>query len=210
MKVIYNPIDLKYINTIESLPSFFDKNMFNIVTIGRLDSGKNHSLLINSIKKLNNPKFKLYIFGEGKLKNELKILIEKYNLKQHVFLMGYESNPYKYLKAADLFVFSSNHEGFPNVLLEAMACHLPILATNCKSGPSEIMQLELEQNNLMFTNYGILVPIKDINLMADGIEYMYSNKEYLKHCKINVSNRIKDFKKTNILKEYIKVISQVT
>jgi N-acetylgalactosamine-N,N'-diacetylbacillosaminyl-diphospho-undecaprenol 4-alpha-N-acetylgalactosaminyltransferase len=137
---------------------------------------------------------------------ELEQLIEKLNLKNQVFLMGFDSNPYKYLKVADLFVFGSNHEGFPNVLLEAMACSLPILSTNCQSGPSEIMQLEEEKDDLMITAYGILVPIKNANLMAKGIEYFLKNENYIQTCKVNAQKRIKDFEKDHILKKYLDLI----
>ncbi|MGC1632102.1 MAG: glycosyltransferase, partial [Gelidibacter sp.] len=156
MKVIHNPIDLSKIDRILPIQSFFDESNFNIITIGRLDEGKNHKLLIGAIHKVNHFNLRLYIFGVGGLREELEELIESLNIKEQVFLMGFDANPYQYLKAADLFIFGSNHEGFPNVILEAMACGLPILTTNCKSGPDEIMELSTPRNDLMITDYGIL------------------------------------------------------
>ena len=121
--------------------------------------------------------------------------------------MGFDSNPYRYLKSSDLFIFGSNHEGFPNVLLEAMACHLPVLSTNCNSGPNEILELkEDHKDDIMITDHGILVPIKNSFLMAKGIKYFLENKNYSENCITNCKNRINDFEKNHILKQYIETI----
>lgn len=206
MHVIHNPIDLDTINNIKPVDSFFDDGKFNIITLGRLDIGKNHMMLIKAIHQLQNPLLRLYIFGVGNMQEELEQLVKKLNLNTQIFLMGFDPNPYKYLKAADLFIFGSNHEGFPNVLLEAMACGLPILTTNCQSGPSEIMELKTAKDGLMITDYGILVPIKNDHLMAEGIRYFLNDKNFMEACKTNGQSRIKDFEKNHILKEYIGLI----
>ena len=206
MHVVHNPIDLDHINKIESIKSFFDEEKFNIITLGRLDVGKNHLMLINAINKTQNPLLRLYIFGIGDMQEELENLIKKLNLEDQVILMSFNPNPYQYLKAADLFIFGSNHEGFPNVLLEAMACGLPILTTNCQSGPSEIMELKTSKDDLMITDYGILVPVKNVDLMEKGINYFFTNKDYADTCRINNKKRIKDFEKDNILKKYVSLI----
>lgn len=208
MKVIHNPIDLEIIKTIEPNNSFFDANKFNIITTGRLDTGKNHELLIRAIHQSQNPLLRLYIFGVGDLQEELEALINMLDLKNQVSFLGFNPNPYSYLKAAELFIFGSNHEGFPNVLLEAMACGLPILTTNCQSGPSEIMELKTTRDDLMITDYGILVPIKNIDLMAKGISYFVENRAYAETCKANSKRRIKDFEKNSILKKYINLITK--
>ncbi|GAA4243619.1 glycosyltransferase [Winogradskyella damuponensis] len=207
MKVIHNPIDLSKIENIEPNLSFFDSEKFNIITLGRLDIGKNHEMLIRAIHQLQNPLLRLYIFGVGDLHEEFEQLIEALELKEQVYLMGFSPNPYQYLKSADLFIFGSNHEGFPNVLLEAMACRLPILSTNCQSGPSEIMELETVKEDIMITDYGILVPIKNTDLMAKGISYFIDHKTYTETCKTNSKSRIKDFEKDTILKKYIDLIN---
>ena len=206
MRVVHNPIDLAKIDSIEPIDSFFDDEKFNIITLGRLDIGKNHIMLIEAIHQLQNPLVRLYIFGVGDMQEQLEQLIEKLNISDQVFLMGFDPNPYKYLKAANLFIFGSNHEGFPNVVLEAMACGLPILTTNCQSGPSEIMELTSPKEDIMVTDYGILVPIKNTDLMAKGIGYFVNNNTFIEACKTNGQKRIKDFEKNNILKEYLDII----
>lgn len=210
MHVIHNPIDLDRISDIHPKEDFFDSNKFNVITVGRLDIGKNHKMIINAIDKLKNPNIHLYIIGSGPMQSELEDLIEKLSLKTQVFLLGYRANPYEYLKSADLFVFGSNHEGFPNVLLEAMACNIPILSTNCQSGPSEILKLQDEKSdNIMITDYGILTPVKNDEAMAKGISYFLDNKPFTDKCKINGLKRIKDFDKEKILNQYIDLVSAV-
>lgn len=201
MYVIYNPIDKSAIDAIPALDGFFDPAYINAITIGRLQEVKNHKLLIQAIADLKN--VRLYILGEGYLKASLTEFIKSKGMEDRVFLLGFEKNPYKYLKNADLFLLGSNHEGFPNVLLEAMCCGLPIVSTNCKSGPSEMMELdEPEENDIMVTKYGILTPVNDVHSMKKGLEYLIDNPDYFSECKLNVSRRISFYAKNQILKEY--------
>lgn len=205
--VVNNPIDLEKIRKIYQLEDYFDNNYFNLVSLGRLEIGKNHEMLIRALHELNNPRLRLYIMGEGPLKNYLKEVIDRLNLGNQIFMLGFDPNPFKYLKSSDLFIFGSNHEGFPNVLLEAMACDLPILSTNCKSGPSEIMELKNDNEfDIMITDYGILVPIKNASLMSKGIKYFLENEKFRETCIKNGKRRIKDFEKNHILKQYVEAI----
>lgn len=205
--VIENPIDLQKIEEIDPLPNFFDDTCFNMISVGRFDPVKNQVMLIKALAEV--PNAHLYLLGKGILENDLKKLVEEKNLSNRVHFLGFDPNPYKYLKSADLFVFGSNHEGFPNVLLEAMCCGLPIMTTNCKSGPDEIMELEEPSTDeIMKTQYGILTPVGNVNLMADGMKYFIQNPGYMNSCRENVLSRIKAFQKDGILKEYEKVLSR--
>ncbi|WP_396638154.1 glycosyltransferase [Maribacter sp. R77961] len=207
MQVIQNPVDLAKINAITPKKAFFDKSYFNIITVGRLDAGKNHQMLINAMALLNEKNSRLYILGSGGLKSKLEALITALELNDRVFLMGFDSNPYQFIKEADLFIFGSNHEGFPNVLLEAMACGKAIISTNCKAGPSEIMKLtEEKKSDIMKTDYGILTPIDNAHFMAKAIELMITNTSYKKSCEKNVLVRVKDFEKDKILSLFYKAI----
>lgn len=204
-RVIYNPIDLDKIHAITPKNDFFDENFVNIVTVGRLQVVKNHKFLVEAVATFKN--VRLYIFGEGELRQDLENQIKELNLGNQVFLMGFESNPFQYLKSADFFIFGSIHEGFPNVLMEAMSCGLPILTTNCKSGPDEIMELKNSKtNDIMITDYGILTPVNDLELMRKGLAYCLEHPEYLERCRIRVIERIQDFKRKPILEAYTNVI----
>lgn len=199
--VINNPINIDKIENIEMDKTIFKSDVFNLITIGRMDKGKNHELLIRAIEDFSN--VHLYILGDGSLRNHLENLVTEKKLKNRVTFLGFDSNPFKYLKAADLFVFGSNHEGFPNVLLEAMCCGLPILSTNCKSGPDEIMELTTPLiDDIMLTKYGILSPVGNLEIYKKGIAYCLENPEYLVDCRNNVKKRIKDFEREPILELY--------
>lgn len=207
--VIQNPIDIESIEERKAKDDFFDDNQMNLITVGRLEPQKNYDLLIDTIERV--PEVKLFILGRGMLEELLKQKVAEKNLTERIVFLGYDANPYKYLKKADLFIFGSNHEGFPNVLLEAMCCGLPILTTNCKSGPDEIMALKKPySNDIMITPNGILTPVGNVELMVKGLEYFIQNPEYLRSCRNNVRTRIKDFAKDGILEKYEKSLLSVT
>ncbi|MGD1945215.1 MAG: glycosyltransferase [Croceivirga sp.] len=204
---IQNPIDLEKIKDIVPINNFFDEDYFNIITVGRLIALKNQMLIIRAISDL--PKVRLYLIGLGELIDEIEKLIEELDLQDRVFLLGHQTNPFKYLKSADLFVFSSNHEGFPNVLLEAMACGLPILSTNCDSGPNEILGYQGEsKEELIVTKNGILIPVNHLELMKKGLKYFMKNDDYYTDCQLAVTERVKDFEKSSILQKYADAIFQ--
>ena len=204
-RVIHNPIDLDKINAIKPITNFFDPNYTNLVSVGRLQIVKNQKLLLQAVAPFE--KVRLYIFGEGELRQILEEQILALNLTDRVFLMGFESNPFQFLKSADFFIFGSIHEGFPNVLLEAMCCGLPILTTNCKSGPDEIMELKHPKtDDIMITDYGILTPVGNLELLQKGLAYCLEHPEFLKSCRIRVMERIQDFKREPILEAYTRHI----
>ena len=205
IKHIYNPIDIRRINEIRSKENFFDPEYFNLVSVGRLEVQKNHQLIIHAMKDF--PKARLYILGRGVLKKELESLIDSLDIKNRVFLMGFDPNPYQYLKGADLFVLSSNHEGFPNVLLEAMCCGLPILSTNCKSGPDEMLELsDPKEDEIMITSYGVLVPVGSLEHMKEGLAYCMGDQGFLEACSRNVKKRIMAYEKETILNSYEEIL----
>jgi N-acetylgalactosamine-N,N'-diacetylbacillosaminyl-diphospho-undecaprenol 4-alpha-N-acetylgalactosaminyltransferase len=205
IKVAHNPIDTEKIHSVAKLSPGFPDNYFNAITIGRMDQGKNHQLLIQTITDF--PTVRLYILGSGSLEGYLKDLVTKLKLTDRVVFLGFDSNPFTYLKAADLFMFGSNHEGFPNVLLEALCCGLPILSTNCPSGPAEIMELKaVKTDDIMLTDYGILSPVGDISHFKKGLLYCLEHPKYLAKCRYNAQKRIKDFEREPILDAYTRHI----
>ena len=124
----------------QKIDPFFEKNQF-IVAIGRLTKQKNFKFLINCFQKLTNsqPNLKLVILGDGEEMQNLKRLIHTKNLENNIFLLGHLQNVFKYLSRAKLFILSSLWEDPGWVLLEAAASNTLILSSDCKNGPSEII-----------------------------------------------------------------------
>ena len=191
-----------------------DNAMFTVVTVGRLQKQKNHTLLISAFAKLTSKKIQLIIIGEGELKSELKQQIASLNLTSNIHLLGRKNNPQDYLAQADAFVFSSNYEGFPNVLLEALACSLPIISTDCKSGPREILAPSTDftkqvQDEIERAEYGILTPTNNVEKMTEAIELLIEDKALRQSYADKAQNRAKDFEADKIIEQYIEAIESV-
>lgn len=159
---IYNPY-LKKIN------KNINKRRSNyLLSVGRLTKQKDFKNLIISFSLIKNqiPNYKLIIIGDGHLRNELQNLIENLNLKKKIFLMGWKKNLKKYYLNSKLFILNSLYEGFGNVLVDAINFDLPIITTNCKSGPNEIID---------YGKGGFLTPIKNPKLLSKKILFCIKN-----------------------------------
>jgi N-acetylgalactosamine-N,N'-diacetylbacillosaminyl-diphospho-undecaprenol 4-alpha-N-acetylgalactosaminyltransferase len=184
IQVVYSPINIDHIINLSNEESeLSDGKCVKFVTIGRLDKGKNHEMMINSFSKIKNTDSMLYILGEGELKSDLNILIEKLSLQKRVLLLGFDSNPYKYLRQCDVFLFSSSFEGFPTVVIEALACGLPVISTDCYSGPREMLSnvndFQRITDNIEVADYGILTPVNNQNCFTEAINVIMENTELI-------------------------------
>ena len=197
IRTIYNAVDNAAITKLKevsvSMPG--SQNRFRFITVGRLDKGKNHRLLIEAVKDTDAS---LYIIGDGPLKAALLEQIEALQLQNRVFLLGRQHNPYAYLSRADCFVFGSNHEGMPNVLLEALACNLPVISTDCQSGPREILAPKTEPQKILSegmerAEYGILTPVNDTNQMYLAMTHMIEDAADREHYRSKSMERAKQF-----------------
>jgi glycosyltransferase involved in cell wall biosynthesis len=138
--VINNPIDIEKIVQLSSESSIqlFDSSKINLLAVGRLSYQKGFDTLLEVMQKLDD-KYFLSILGQGPDEEKLKSIIKELNLEKKVKFLGFQNNPYIYMKQADIFVLSSRFEGFPNVVLEANACGTQVVAFNCPGGTSEII-----------------------------------------------------------------------
>ncbi|MDO8774506.1 MAG: glycosyltransferase [Burkholderiaceae bacterium] len=165
VRVIYNPTATgvsphrESSRTREALwGSGFDRH---ILSVGTLKAQKDHANLITAFSKLPlSLNAKLTILGEGALHAELSALIEKLGLQDRVAMPGFMVDPYPWFRSADLFVLSSRWEGFGNVIVEALECGVPVVSTDCQSGPAEILE-----NG----RYGKLVPVQDPSSLATAM-----------------------------------------
>src|SRR5690606_36813144 len=131
---------------------------------------------------------RLVILGEGECRNELEALVKTLGLDDCVSMPGFANNPFQYMRRAQLFVLSSAWEGLPSVLLQAMACGTRVVSTNCKSGPSEILE---------HGKWGDLVPVGDAEALTDSII-----KNLVKQKLVNFNDRLEEFSPSKILDAY--------
>lgn len=138
--VINNPIDFENIKKLSNISSkkLFNKSKINLLAVGRLSHQKGFDTLLEIMKELDE-KYFLSILGQGPDEEKLKSTIKEFSLESKVQLLGFQDNPYIYMKQADIFVLSSRFEGFPNVVLEANACGTTVIAFDCPGGTNEII-----------------------------------------------------------------------
>lgn len=131
-----------------------------ILTIGHMKRQKNHARLLRVFARLGRPDARLAILGDGEERSATAALAADLGLEGRVLMPGYVASPGPWLGSADLFVLSSDYEGFGNVLVEALGAGLPVVSTDCPSGPAEILE-----NG----RYGRLVPVGDEAALAHAM-----------------------------------------
>lgn len=162
---IYNPVVTRHLplktNQSEPHPWLVDNGPPVIVAAGRFKPVKNFPLLIEAFAKLRTQRrARLLLFGEGKQRAHLERLAKQMKVESDIDMPGFIDNPYAAFSQAAVFVLSSDYEGLGNVLIEALACGCPAVATDCPSGPREILA-----NGI----YGSLVPVGDASALAAAI-----------------------------------------
>lgn len=143
--VINNPVDIERIRQlaverVETGLSPSDVSQTNFVAAGSLTAVKGFDILLDALAQCRDQPFRLTILGEGPLRADLMQLAERNGLSHRVSFVGFKKNPYVYFREADAFVLSSRFEGFPNVVLESLACGTPVIASPCPGGVREIVR----------------------------------------------------------------------
>lgn len=160
VKVIYNPVASqlgKYPADV-AIVNRWKSGRRAIIAIGSFKTQKDYPNLLQSLHRLQETRdARLLILGEGSLRGELEHLVSSLGLQDSVLMPGFVPDPYPYLAHADLFVLSSAWEGLPGVLIEALVAGVPVVSTDCPSGPAEILE-----NG----TYGRLVPVGDSEALA--------------------------------------------
>ncbi len=167
---VYNPCDIERIReqsrerTPEAFDSFFAQSGKLIVSMGREHDVKGFWHLIKAVSLVRKhlPKTRLMIIGAGDY-NAYKALARQLDMQEAVLFTGVQSNPFSFLRKADVYALTSESEGFPNALIEAMAVGIPCISVNCLTGPAEILHEQYEQcrddSQIFHANYGILTGI---------------------------------------------------
>lgn len=177
--VIYNPLIPENLENLKQAPCphpwLQDIERKIVIAAGRLEPQKDYPSLIHAFASLSRRlNIALIILGEGSERQHLEALIKQQRLESVVHLAGYVENVYAYFVRASAFVLSSAWEGFPSVLIEAMACGIPVISTDCPSGPREILE---------GGNFGRLVPVGNPLILANAIETTLANPESVKSAK---------------------------
>lgn len=208
MSVIYNPIDIGP-ERLESSEIIGEHNL-KIITAGTLYDTKNHQMILDALNSLNNNEFSLTVLGKGPLKDELNTFAKNNGLEDRVDLKGRVENVKEHYLEHDCFVLSSNNEGFPNALLEAMSVGLPCVSTNCLSGPLELLNdndpVDIPEGQFILAKYGILVNVNDSDGLAAALFYLKNNVNERKRYSELCAEKAKDFELSNIYKQVKELI----
>ena len=198
LEIIHNYVDSVAINKLSDEP-ISDTELFSLfrqkilLNVGRITPAKGQWLLLHLFKKLKEriPEARLVIIGEGESERHFKMKLvnyaakldlklydrtaaDKFSLDHDVFLLGFDSNPFKYMKQSQLLVFSSTFEGFPNTIIEAMQSGLPVIAADCQSGPREIIAPDTDPSkHTSITEFhcsGVLAPSLPTSSIDDPVD----------------------------------------
>jgi N-acetylgalactosamine-N,N'-diacetylbacillosaminyl-diphospho-undecaprenol 4-alpha-N-acetylgalactosaminyltransferase len=213
--VIHNPVNIPAIKEAsrESVdPALFPN--FTFISVGGFRKEKNYELLIEAFNRIKDLDCNLLLLGKGEEEDKLKGLANRLGLTSRIIFAGFDNNPYKYLAKASCFVLSSDFEGFPNSLQEALACNLPVISTDCRSGPREILAPDTDinktlQDEIEVGKYGILVPVNNPALLEKGMRLLYTDRALRENLSLKAHERAMDFDLPGIALQYKNAISYI-
>ena len=215
ISVIYNPKPLSIIENESqehvSHAWFRNKEKPIVLAAGRLRPQKDFRTLIKAFAcVLEYADARLVIMGGGDERQSLEALVAEKGLSERIAFLGAVDNPYAHMARADVFVLPSLWEGFPNVLVEAMASGVPVISTDCPFGPREILAPNTKNpknfNEVERASYGLLTPVGNVHLLAQGICLLLSDTALAERLKEAGKVRVKEFDIDCVLKEYKSVL----
>lgn len=204
IRVIYNIIDLKEIAAKTNQPThhpWFQEDLPVLLACGRLARQKNYPLLFRALRLvLREIPARLLILGEGEERARLESLARELGISTQVAFLGFQPNPFRYMARATALVLSSSFEGFPRVLVEAMACGLPVISTRYSYGPEEIITHGVN---------GLLVPVDDDAALAEAILTVLKDEALRQRLIEGGRARARDFAVENIISQYEQLFAEV-
>jgi glycosyltransferase involved in cell wall biosynthesis len=199
--VINNPVDIVRVMDLareDVLHVWFQQDVPIICTCGRLTVAKNFPLLLEALKlALSEQPLRLVILGQGGDRSKLETYAKTLGISNQAAFLGFQPNPFKYMAKSTSFVLSSSWEGFGNVIIEAMACGVPVISTNCPSGPEEIIT---DGEN------GLLVPVNDARALASAMLRLLRDETLRKRLSEAGQKRAEDFRVDRIVRKYENVL----
>ncbi len=201
--VIPNPVDIASVaKRSKKEPSVVLPGNY-LLHVGRLNvNQKAHDALLNAFEKLHSfhPDLKLIIVGKGPDKEQIEAMVKNLDFADSVILAGWQDNVYPFMARAKALVLCSRYEGWPNVLVEAMACGCPVVATDCPTGPREI---------LGDSKYGLLVPVDDPEALAHSVEKLLTDESCRIHFQAQSRKRAQDFDLEQIGPKYVRLLQSI-
>ena len=203
IRVIPNPVDTASIAEMSkekpsiSLPDDY------LLHVGRLSvKAKAHDILLNAFKELHSlhPDLKLILVGEGPDRRQIRTMIKELDIGESVILAGWQDNVYPFMARAKALVLCSRYEGWPNVLVEAMVCGCPVVATDCPTGPHEI---------LGDNEYGLLVPVNDPEALAHSIDTILTDETKRAYFRAQGRLRAQEFDLERIGSKYVRLLQGI-
>ncbi len=204
IETIYPPIDIEYISLAKKEKvdhPWFSDNVPIIITLARLVQNKGHVYLIKAFANLRKKyNCRLVIIGQGGEREKLERLTRELKVNKDVAFLGFQPNPFKYIARAQVFVLSSLYEGFARVLVEAMACNVPVVSTRCPYGPDEIIKNEIT---------GMLVPVGNVDALSNAISKLLVDDALRKKIVKNAKKRCAQFDVKIKIKEHEKYFEKI-
>jgi len=240
IKVIYNPYPIDEIRELAKEPLGSHEEIFKhpvLITAGSLTKQKGQWYLPRVFKALKekHKDLKLVVLGEGELKDYLVKLSEELGLKTYVwdrdelsesfdvYFLGFQKNPFKFIARSKLFVFPSLWEGFPNALVESMACSVCVVSSDCRSGPREILapntDFDYQAQKPEFAEYGVLMPVFEVKyksaeeplggkeiMWVEAIDKLLEDENLRKNYSEKAKQRAEDFRIEKIVQKWKEVL----
>lgn len=201
ISVLHNPIEVETVRerSLEPVENQWieDDTIEVVLFVGRVEAQKDLETWLHTFERVHrrDPMVRAVIAGQGSRREELRTLAHQLDIGEAVSIPGYVENPYRYMAKASVFLLSSRYEGLPTVLIESLACGCPVVATDCPSGPNEILDGGV---------YGRLAPVGDDEALADAVTATI--KDPIPSRKLR--DRADDFAPESVFDDYERFISE--
>jgi glycosyltransferase involved in cell wall biosynthesis len=197
---ISNPFDVEGISRLSKAPAELERYQPYVVSVGRLDPfQKDFPLLVRAFSEAQiDARTKLLILGEGPQKDDLLKLVKTLGMEKRVFLVGYQANPYPFYAGSECFVLSTKFESFGMVLVEALACGVPVISADCDFGPREILDGGV---------FGLLVTPGSVPELKTAIEQMCNDGELNDSFRRKSRSRASHYDSKRIMEQYAELLS---
>ncbi len=190
----------------------FDR--FTFINVASFSPMKGHRLMVEAFSRLNRKDVQLIFVGKGLKFDEVRDLVHLMGLEKDILFLGFQHNPFKYMGRSDCFLFASEFEGQGTVMMEAMACGLPVISTDCETGPRDLLAPGTESNRIGELKvekgrYGVLVPVGDAQALSDSMREMLEDGELRDLYRGRAFEQIKDREKPVVIGKIRSIIFEL-